>query len=352
MVRLVRFFAFLFFGVICSRAQSNDSVCRVARLTTQEWTAVQRGEVIAKTLETNQKRELAVAGVARIRVSRACFLEKFRDIESFKKSPAVLQIGKFSTPVNLRDLGRLTLDAKDADELRDCEVGSCSVKVPLKVILRLANRAESLGTAYLMVANSVFREEVFSYIQRYFSQGDPALIEYRDKDNPVRLSAQFHSMLAGWAELNELAPEFCDFLIQSPQQLFPKVEEFLYWSKESFGLKPVISVTHVSIHQLPDQAWIASKQIYASHYFDASLAITLMADDPTDLTGGSLYLAYVNRSRIDLLGGIFGAFKRRLVRGRLEEGMRKNLQQTVTKLESACESGASVSQSVSWPGRR
>ena len=151
-------------------------------------------------------------------------------------------------------------------------------------------------------------------------------------------------MLTGWAELNELAPEFCDFLTQSPQRVFPKVEEFLYWSKESFGLKPVISVTHVSIDQLPDQTWIASKQIYASHYFDASLAITLVADDSTDLSGGSIYLVYVNRSRIDLLGGIFGGLKRRLVRGRLEEGMRKNLRETATKLESACQAGTSVSQ--------
>ena len=117
--------AFLFLGVICSRAQSNYSVCRFARLTNQEWTAVQLGEVIAKTLETNQNRELAVAGVARIRVSWACFLEKFRDIETFKKSPSVHQIGKFSTPVNPRDLARLALDAKDANALRDCEVGSC-----------------------------------------------------------------------------------------------------------------------------------------------------------------------------------------------------------------------------------
>jgi len=342
---MVRLLAFLFCGAICGCAQSSDSVRRFARLTNQEWTAVQRGEVIAKTLETNQKRELAVAGVARIQVSRGCFLEKFRDIETFKKSPLVLQIGKFSTPVNARNLARLTLDAKDANALRDCEVGSCSVKVPLKVVLRLANRAESLGMAYSMVANSVFREELVSYIQRYFSEGDPALIEYRNKDNPVRLSAEFHSMLTGWAELNELAPEFCDFLIQSPQQVLPKVEEFLYWSKESFGLKPVISVTHVSIDQLPDQAWIASKQIYSRHYYDTSLAITLVADDPTELArGSSIYLAYVNRSRIDLLGGIFGAFKRHLVRGRLEDGMRKNLRETVTKLESSCESGTSVSQ--------
>ena len=333
----LRLLTLLSCGVVCCYPEAIDSLCKLAALTNDEWKLVEGGGVVSKVLEPNHEREMAVAGVARIRASRACFLEHFRNIESFKKGPSVRQIGKFSEPIDLRNLARLTFDSQDADALRDCEVGSCSVKVPIQVIHRLRSKSEVLGQAYPTVANSVFREEVFRYIQRYLSQGGEALIEYRDKNNPVLLSAQFHSLLTGWSQLNGVAPELCDFLIRGPRQRLPNVEEFLYWSQESFGLKPVISVTHVIIYQLPDRMWIASKQIYASHYFDTSLAITLVVDDPTDLSGRSIYLAYLNRSRIDLLGGIFGGLKRSMVGGHLEEGMKKNLQQTVTKLESSCE---------------
>lgn len=341
---MLRLLAWLLCSVICAYAQGIDSICKLAGLTKDEWKAAQAGQVVAKVLETNYKRELAVAGVARVQVSTACFLDQFRDIENFKKSPAVRQIGKFNTPISSGDLSGLTLEPQDVDALRHCKIGSCAMKIPNTVIQQLARTPQIPQQSFLTRANSVLRDELLNYIQRYLSLGDQELIEYHDKDKPVPLCEQFHSMLTGWSSLHELVPEFCDVLTRGPQQPLPFLEEFLYWSQESFGLKPVISVTHVTIFRLPGQTWIASKQIYASHYFDASLAITLLVDDPTDPSGSSIYLAYVNRSRIDLLGGAFAGFVRHMVRGRLEDGMRKNLQQTVTKLESACGPGLNVSE--------
>jgi len=340
----LRFFIGLSCAVICAYAQSVDSVRKLAGLSNDEWKTVQSGQVLAKVLETSYKREVAVAGVARAQVSTACFLDQFRDIENFKKSPAVRQIGKFTAPVSCGDLSGLTLDPQDVDALRQCKIGSCAMKIPTAVIQQLARPPQVPEQSFVTRANVVLRDELLNYIQSYLSLGDQELIAYHDKNKPVLLCEQFHSMLTGWSSLHELAPEFCDVLTRGPQQPLPFLEEFLYWSKESFGLKPVISVTQVTIFRLPGQTWIASKQIYASHYFDASLAITLLADDPSDPSGNSIYLAYVNRSRIDLLGGAFAGFVRHMVRGRLEDGMRKNLQQTITRLESACGPGLNVSE--------
>jgi hypothetical protein len=332
---VVRFLG-VFLISMAGYSETLGSLCKFAGLTNSECKQVESGAILSKTLPTTHKRELAIAGVARARVSRACFLEKFRDIEIFKKSPAVRQIGRFSSPVSLTDLAALTLDSQDMDALRTCGIGDCGVKVPISALQRLALPEPEEATANDVArVNSVFREELLRYIQTYLSFGDQSLIQYQDKSKPLRLSEEFLSMLAGWTELNQLRPELGDFLTRGPLQPLPFLEEFLYWSKESFGLKPVISVTHVTIYQLPDQAWIASKQIYASHYFDASLAVTLVFDDPGDRSGNTVYLAYVNRSRIDLLGGAFSGLARSMVRGRLEDGMRKNLQQTVMKLESS-----------------
>lgn len=304
-------------------------------MTDEEWNFAQGGRLIGKVLSARNKHEVAVAGVARVRAQRSCFLEKLRDIETFKKTPSVRQIGKLSTEINVQDLDRLTLEPEDVLALRDCRPRRCSLRVPIAVIQRLAMPVpedEDRGDSER--ANRIFREELVHYTRSYVAQGDRALIQYSDKSRPVPLANEFHSLLGGWKALHETAPELYKLLGYSPERSFSSSEQFIYWSKESFGLKPVISVTHVTISQLPDRVWIGSKQIFANHYFDASLSITLAIDDPADPS--SFYLLYANRSRIDLLRGAFAGLRRAIVRGRLQDGMRKNLQQTVTAIESSC----------------
>jgi hypothetical protein len=60
---------------------------------------------------------------------------------------------------------------------------------------------------------------------------------------------------------------------------------------------------------------IASKQIYAMHYFDASLGLTLLVRDPS-APFPATYVVYLNRSRIDLFDGLFGGVARRIAAGR------------------------------------
>ncbi len=125
-------------------------------------------------------------------------------------------------------------------------------------------------------------------------------------------------------------------LEQYPGQTFTGVSDFFHWSTESFGLKPVASITHVYVYVQPGRAAIASKQIYASHYFDASLGLAAALDDPGDASNPGMYLVYLNRSSIDLLAGFFRGLRRAILRGRLRDGMRKNLADVVRKLEASC----------------
>ena len=75
-------------------------------------------------------------------------------------------------------------------------------------------------------------------------------------------------------------------------------KNIFYWSNEMFGLKPVASLTHTTIWRDPNaigDTVITSQQLYASHYFNASLGVTLLFRDDRDENGG-LVLAYVNRT--------------------------------------------------------
>jgi hypothetical protein len=281
--------------------------------------------------------------VARLKASTACFVANFQEIENFKKNPAVLRIRKFVPPLDPRNLEGFSLEAGDQTDLRVCQIGNCKVKLPVGAMERLAREVDWSQPDHDRRAQAIFREELLSYIGTYLHQGNSALIEYRDKNKPVRLADEFRAVLSARPGVAGLAPEFQDYLARYPTEMLPDVSEFFYWSAESFGLKPVASVTHVSIYVQPGRTVIASKQIYASHYFDASLGLTAALDDGTDAPGPSMYLVYLNRSRIDLLSGFFGGLRRSFLRGRLRDGMRKNLVEVVRKLESSCAAYPEVS---------
>jgi hypothetical protein len=95
--------------------------------------------------------------------------------------------------------------------------------------------------------------------------------------------------------------------------------DFVYWSKELVRGRPVISITHVAtaaaVEDSPVAYAIGSKQIYAMHYFDASLGTTLLVPDRMAASPAT-YVVYLNRSRIDLFERMFGGVVRRIVAGR------------------------------------
>src|ERR1019366_6925153 len=78
---------------------------------------LQPGGVFATIVPHIWAGEVATVGAVRIPVTIDFFLDQFRDIETFKKGPAVLSIGKFSDPPREQDLGRLTLGNKELDAL-------------------------------------------------------------------------------------------------------------------------------------------------------------------------------------------------------------------------------------------
>ena len=112
------------------------------------------------------------------------------------------------------------------------------------------------------------------------------------------------------------------------------LDAFVYWSKEKIGPRAVVSLTHVVISPPADgNAAIATKQIYASHYGHASLGLTILLDRSTT-SAPRTRVIYVNRSRLDIFGGLFGSIKRPIVRSRAREGAER----TMTRLRERVES--------------
>jgi hypothetical protein len=164
------------------------------------------------------------------------------------------------------------------------------------------------------------RRLVLERVNAYLARGHRGMPDYQARRDPVNLASTFAIVLQRSAFLPARAADLAAYLEQYPTVQLPGVESFLYWSKERFARKPVISVTHVTImrrngrSQFPE-VLIASKQVFATHYTNGSLAVTMLLSDPPG--SSPHYLIYVNRSAVDVVGGLLG-IRRAVIEGRLK----------------------------------
>ena len=265
-----------------------------------------------------------------------CFIDRVRDIVSFKKSDSVLQIGKFSDPPRLDDLAGLTLDSVDIEALRRCRPNSCEVKMSAKYIERFRKEVNWSATNYSDQATALARQVLLEHVQNYLKAGNHALGEYNDKSYPLNLAGEFRTLLEPAPYMYGYQPKFQHHLENFPLGRPPDTEDFVYWSKEKFGLKPVVSMTHITIYKRSTphgtDYLIGSKGIYATHYFEASLCLTEFIHSGSSGAPRS-YLIYMNRSRADALRGFFGGLKRSLITGSLKDGAKKNMEMIKQRLE-------------------
>jgi hypothetical protein len=295
------------------------------------------GTIVVKLLPTTITKEVAAAGVVRLNVPAEFFLREYRDTESFKKAPEVLQIKRLSSPPQLSDFQELRLPTNDLRDLSDCRAGECKIKLSAKMIQRLRREFDS-DEPIDKAANRTFRELLVEYVSSYTELGNRTMITYVDKKAPQCSADEFMQLLGAFPFLEEYAPEFRHYLSHFPEDRPPGMENFFYWSQEKFGLKPVLSITHVMLAESKNasSAWhiIASKQIYASHYFQASLGLTIVTDADSDHSRPSCWMIYVNRSRSDGLTGWLSSIKRAIVSARVRSGIERNIRSIKNRLET------------------
>jgi hypothetical protein len=296
------------------------------------------GGVVARTLPTTLRREVAVVGVVWIDVPEDFFVAQYRDIETFEgDSDRVPQIGRFSHPAALDDVQTLTLDKGDIEAIDKCRSGDCAVKLTAPAMARLAQETNGTVSGAADRANRVVRPMLVELIQDYRTNGNPALGSYEDHDRPFPVAAEFAEMLRNDPLLVAQLPALHQYLNDYPNRSLPAAEDFFYWSKVSFGLKPTIRANHVTIYAVPGEGPIlhalASKQLYSSHYFNTVLELRLLIEDARRAGAVGFFLVNVNRSRVDRLSGLSGLIIRSTILHKTRDAMRAYLRDAKETLE-------------------
>ena len=322
-----------------AQREPHAALKRHVGLTDAELREMEQGKVIAKVLETDNKNEVAVFGAVWIEATIDRFVRWQKDIETFEGGDAVLAIQKITRPPRLADFAKLTFPEDDLDDLRKCRVGNCPVKVDEAGLERLQSQVDWSASNAHQQANRVIRQLMLEGMESYLEGGDAAFGAYRDKKRPLFLDKEFDGLLENSPYLLEYDPEFHAYLDRFPAAELPGSEEFLYWSKVQFGLKPTVRVSHVVIYPLQDaddaEVVIGSKMLYASHYFHVGLELKYLVRDTARPDANGFYLISLNRSRSDGLTGLFGG----IVRSRAQSGARDGVAGALETTKKLLEGG-------------
>lgn len=298
--------------------------------------AIELGEVVTKLPRTDDAREVAVFGVVRVRVPPEFFVNEFRDIETFRKGERVPQLGMFSVPPRPSDLRELVIPQGDLEALSWCEVGACDVKLSAMHIQRFRRDVEWSAADYREQAAELSRAMLLEQMKAYLEGGDAALGAYADKPEPLSIAEGFRIVLNNSRVLLESVPNLHRYLAEFPKPEPEGVESFFYWTEESFGLKPVITLNHAAIYGYPKgttpRFLIVGKQLYGTHYFQAALGLISVIDGSSGGKEPLSYVLFANRMRFD---GRLSGVKRRIFKLRMRDGLDKDLTASRDRLEEA-----------------
>jgi len=301
-----------------------------------DFASLQQGQTVVKLLPALDKREVAVSGVVSLQVPAEVFLQSFRESMFRKSSPAILEIGSFSSQPTPDDLKGLTIENRDIEDLKECVVGDCRLKLSAMMIERFHKEVDWEAPDYRNQATQLLKVMLLEYVRDYLARGDVALIESNDKAKIVRLAEEQRALKASSSYIYDGLTKFSQYVRGFPKSKLANVENAIVWSKVMFGLKPVIAINHITIYKNEKEAGpqilIASKQIYANHYFDSSLALTAFINIPG--ASPASYLFYENRSRADALEGMFSKLRRGIVENRAVDSLKGILEQSKLNLNA------------------
>jgi hypothetical protein len=321
---------------------------RTLRLTPAERAIVENGDPVVRVLEPSAPHEVALAGVIRVDVPAHAFVGLAADLPRWKNGSAVMQIGKFSAEPSVAEVASLHLDEPDLAALRRCAGRPCDVKLAA-LAPEPFQRFDWQAPDARQRAEALVRSGVVEHARRYLAEGDRSLMVYPQRR--TALASEMRDLLREASSVDEHAPGLWACLEAFPRRTFPGARSAIYWARESFGLKPILSLYHVVAVPAPrpGTAVLVSKQFYASRYFDASLDAIVAIDGPA-ATGRHCYVAQVARSRTDSLRGMMGGFKRSAVTREAEQSLAKVLARFARLAEAAQHGAAAVPEDAdAWP---
>ena len=302
---------------------------------------IREGKAVAKILDSPTADQVFVFGSVYIDSTPERYLKFASDVDALRKLPSYLALRKFSDPPQLADLAGFTLDEEDFKHLKNCKAGHCEVQLPTEAMEEFQRSVDWSAPDATDQANHLAQQMALQALLNYKQGGNAALGTYRDKDHPAVVAETFVSLLSRSKALPVYLPELREYLLNYPKADSSGIESEFYWERVNFGLKPTIRMVQAVIYQgksptEPAYA-VAVKQLYASHYFETALDLTVCVKEPQHPDHPGFYLITLKGSQQAGLTGFKGGIVRKVAVDKTRSSLAKALASIKQKLESQSE---------------
>ena len=295
-------------------------------------------QVIVRQMASARAEEMAAFGAVLADASPAAFVESYRNMAVFRDNQSVIESGLFSATPNVEDLARLTIDDKDLFALKRCRVRDSDVKLSEAEIAKFQSLVGAVPKASPKLKAQITAEYKKMLVERartYLAKGTAGSASFADAEEPVNVHDSYLSLareqVASAGHCEHLYP----YLESYPERTAPDSESFIYWAKQRFDrLKPVITLVHVVIHREGERTYIASKQIYSSHYTDGALSVAELIPFVDGGKQPHTLVLYWIRLQVDMLGGALNFMKKRMAQPKMLQALKESLHGIRLTMES------------------
>jgi len=281
-------------------------------LSAKQRASVDGGQSVAKVLRSAIDRDVVVFAIIAVDVPRSWFVEHFAAVDAPLRSPTRTMFGIFGTPAAASDASALTISKDEIKDLKACRPTSCHFKLPASTMAFLNTRVDWNAPDVSAKLAQDAREQMAAFVNDYRQRGSGAVVNYDDQAT-VKASDALAGLLAQTQHIFPSAPAaaFERYLMAYPTEKLDSVTNMIFWSEDHLPhARPIHGIRQLSIFTPPDPGnatFIATKQLWADHYLEASLDMLTVVDRPaptaeTNASGGSgAYLIAVRQFRFDNL---------------------------------------------------
>ena len=307
-------------------------------LSNDQIAAIRKGKAIAKILDSRTPDEVFVFGSVYVESTPERYLRLASDIDALRKLPSYLAIRKFSDPPELSDFTGFTLDEEDIKQLKSCKPGKCEVQLPTTAMEAFQQSVNWSAPDTPDQVNHLAQQLALQALLRYKQGGNTALGTYRDKNHPAAVAEIFASLLSRSKALPVYLPDLNRYLLDYPNVKLDNVETEFHWEMVNFGLKPTLRIVQTIVYRgtAPNEPAyaVAEKQLYASHYFETALDLTVCVRDTQRPNQVGFYLITMKGSQQAGLTGLKGSIVRKVAVGKTRSSLEQALVSIKQKLEA------------------
>lgn len=307
-----------------------------ALFTPAEIARVDAGQAFAKLLPAPSPDYIYVFGAVYVKSTPEQYLRYAGDAEFLRKLPQYLALGRFGSTPERDELRGFDLEPDDIKELRSCKPGKCEVQLPdtgftQGIDWKRPDLAQQISIKTRLLALDI--------LGRYQRGGMRELGSYNDEGKPVSVQQHFADLLKAPSISVDFLPEFQRHITGYPQVTLPGAESLFYWERVSFGLKPTLRINHSIRYRsrtpTSDVGVIAVKQLWASHYLQSAIDVSMCVRDPRmPPEQPGCYLMSMKASKQAGLTGFLGGIMRRVITTKTRSGAEESLAGIKRELEA------------------